>query len=181
VANMAGTWYWVASYTSDQADDAISTGRTDEPVVVTQVQPAITTAANPTSADSGATIKDVATLSSAFEPTGTITFTLYDPTNTAVYTASAQVHGNGQYSSGGYTAVPAGTWHWKADYSGDGNNLTVSSNAADEPVTIAAAGATGGVLAFTGATPSAEILALMLIGFGGLTLLAAMALRRRAS
>jgi uncharacterized repeat protein (TIGR01451 family) len=74
----------------------------------------------------GGDISDVATLADGFQPTGTIVFSLWDnPTcsGTPVTTKSVDVdHGNGDYSSGSFTTTAAGTYHWTADYSGDGNN-----------------------------------------------------------
>jgi hypothetical protein len=157
-----------------------------EPVVVSPAQPSITTTQNPSAGHVGATLQDTASLT-GYHPTGTITFTLYDPNNTSAYTETATVSGNGPYSTvQGFAANTAGTWHWSAAYSGDANNNAVHSQMADEPVTITATGgvlaatATGGVLAATGSTPLAEALALFLMGFGALAILvAAVAWRRR--
>ena len=161
----------------------------DEPVVVTQeqhqAQPTLTTAPNPTSAIVGATLKDSATLSGGQSPTGTITFTLYNPSDAVAHTETVNVTGgNGTYSTPtGHVANVAGTWHWSAAYSGDANNKAVHSQMADEPVTINATGgvlaATGGVLAATGSTPLAELLALFLVGFGALAIMTAVVWRRR--
>ena len=80
-----------------------------------------------------APFNDSATLAAGFNPSGTITFTLYAPDGTtAVYTNHVLVTGNGIYSTatsgdnpGGYTPVIAGTYQWVASYSGDGNNNSV--------------------------------------------------------
>ncbi|HET7465187.1 MAG TPA: hypothetical protein VFL29_00860 [Candidatus Dormibacteraeota bacterium] len=137
VANLAGTWQWQASYGGDGAN-AVATSRLgDEPVVVGKASPRISTTPNPTSAIVGATLKDSATLSGGFNPTGTITFTLYDPSNAVAHTESVTVAGNATYSTAtGHNAGSAGTWHWKAEYSGDANNNAVASVASDEPVTV---------------------------------------------
>jgi len=183
VANVAGTWHWSAAYSGDANNKAVHSVMADEPVIVTQehqrTQPSISTTPNPTTANSGVTVKDSATLSGGDHPTGTITFTLYDPSDVSKYTESVDVNGNGTYATvHGFTAGVAGTWHWKAEYSGDENNLPVASNAADEPVTVKASGE---VLAATGSTPLAGALALVLLGFGGLAIMTAVALRRRPS
>jgi hypothetical protein len=187
-ANVAGTWHWWAEYNGDANNNAVHSQMADEPVVVSPAQPSITTSPDPTSAIVGATLKDTATLSGGYHPTGTITFTLYDPNNTSAYTETATVSGNGPYSTvQGFAANTAGTWHWSAAYSGDANNNAVHSQMAEEPVTITATGgvladtATGGVLAATGSTLLAEALALFLVGFGALAILvAAVAWRRRS-
>jgi hypothetical protein len=140
--------------------------------------PTLTTVPTPKSAVAGSTLNDTANLAGGSNPTGTITFTLYDPNNVVAVTETINVTGgNGSYAtSTGHVAALAGIWHWKALYSGDTNNKPVASNAADEPVTVTA---TGGILASTGSTAPTEILALGLIGFGGLAIVTGVAWRRR--
>ena len=83
------------------------------------------------------TLKDTAFLALGYHPTGTITFTLFDPNDASAYTESVTVSGNGSYSTAqGFHAGMVGTWHWSAAYSGDANNKAVHSLMADEPVTI---------------------------------------------
>jgi hypothetical protein len=141
--------------------------------------PTLTTVPKPASATVGTTLNDTAALAGGSSPTGTITFKLYDPNNVVAHTETISVTGgNGTYStSTGHVAGVAGTWHWKTLYSGDANNKPVS-NAGDEAVTVTA---TGGVLAATGSTAPTQILALVLIGFGGLAIVTAVAWRRRLS
>src|SRR5207245_5040992 len=71
------------------------------------------------------------------EPTGTISFTLYSDAGCtisgSVFTSSATVNGNGDYSSGNFTATQAGTYHWRASYSGDGNNNSAGPTACADP------------------------------------------------
>ena len=58
-------------------------------------------------------------LSGGFNPTGTITFTLFNPSNVAVYTDVVTVSGNGTYTTaagnnpGGY--LPTRYWHVSVD------------------------------------------------------------------
>src|SRR5207245_2779761 len=68
-------------------------------------------------------------------PTGTISFTLYSDAGctVSVFTSSATVTGNGDYSSGPFTATQAGTYHWRASYSGDGNNNAAGPTACADP------------------------------------------------
>src|SRR2546428_3182689 len=69
--------------------------------------------------------RSVAHLTLGTNPTGTISFTLYSDAGCtisgSVFTSSATVNGNGDYSSGNFTATQAGTYHWRASYSGDPN------------------------------------------------------------
>jgi uncharacterized repeat protein (TIGR01451 family) len=103
--------------------------------------PTITTSAGPNVVlGSGNALTDMATLSGGNSPTGTITFTLFDPTSTTVYTNTVMVTGNATYHSTdtGMTtgsAVPtmAGTYQWVVSYSGDSNNDSVSSALGAEP------------------------------------------------
>ena len=111
--------------------------------------PTVVTTPNATSVTLGTTaptLNDSALLSGGYSETGTITFTLYDPSNTLVYTDvvtigvnSGSVTGNGTYSTltmgdkpGGYrlptTGTVIGTYQWDASYSGDGNNQPASEN-----------------------------------------------------
>ena len=86
---------------------------------------------------SGAKLTDTATLAGGSNPTGTITFKLYDPTSALRDTEAATVSGNGSYPTPtGFLPDKAGTWHWVASYGGDANNDPVASGANDEPVTV---------------------------------------------
>jgi hypothetical protein len=94
----------------------------------------------------GSILEDTAVLSGGLNPTGTITFTLYGPTDgtctSALYTVVVTVNGNGSYTTvgtvgtGSNVAAFSGTYHWAAVYSGDANNNSASSPCSAEPVTI---------------------------------------------
>ena len=91
---------------------------------------------------------DSGTLTGGFNPTGSLTFTLYAPDGTTVVdTETVTVSGNGTYSTPtGYTlpatGVVVGTYQWVASYSGDPNNDPASTTEGDEPVTVAPASPT---------------------------------------
>ena len=130
---MPGTYRWIATYTGD-ANNAGVTGMcndANESVVVSQAGPTITTQASGAVTLGGA-VSDDATLAGGFNPTGTITFTLYGPNdatcgNAPVFTSAAiPVAGNGTYNSGNFTPTAAGTYRWIATYSGDANNAAVA-------------------------------------------------------
>lgn len=78
---------------------------------------------------SGAQLTASATLTGAYNPTGTITFTLYAFHGTsALDVETVSVNGNGTYSTRtGYLPSATGTYQWVASYSGDGNNSPSSS------------------------------------------------------
>ena len=91
---------------------------------------------------SGNKLTDTATLAGGFSPTGTITFTLTNPSSAVKDTETVTVTGNGVYSPAGFLPDMAGTWHWVASYSGDGNNNKVASGATEEPLVVSKASPT---------------------------------------
>ncbi len=142
VANAVGTWRWTASYSGDSNNNPASSGCNDEQVTIGNASPALVTMPDPTSGPESVTLNDTASLSGGFDPTGTITFNLYAPSDstcsgTPAFTQSVAVSGNGSYSTtGGFVANTVGTWRWTAGYSGDSNNNAVSSGCDDEQVTV---------------------------------------------
>jgi len=101
--------------------------------------PTITTLASP-SVPAGGLISDAATLTGGFAPAGTVTFTLYGPgdatCSNALWSTTVPVGAGGVSDSGDVEAGAAGTYNWVATYSGDLNNLPVSSECGSEPVVI---------------------------------------------
>ena len=146
--NSAGTWYWLAVYSGDSNNSGSNSGCTSEPVTTLKASPSVDTQANPTTGTAGSgSLADSATLSSGYNPGGTIDFYLFSPSQTCStspdagsYTFHQQfsVSGNGSYgpTTGGPTPNSAGTWHWLAVYSGDSNNNGANSGCTSEPVTI---------------------------------------------
>src|SRR3989441_386860 len=144
-ATQAGTYHWRASYLGDGNNN--SAGPTTcadaaEAGVGTKGGPALVTTPTPASGTVGVTLNDAATLSGGSSPTGSITFTLYDPdqatcTGTPRFTQTVLVTGNGTYSTtGGFVTDKPGTWRWRASYSGDASNNPASTGCNDEQVAI---------------------------------------------
>jgi uncharacterized repeat protein (TIGR01451 family) len=140
--NQAGNYYWQADYSGDAANDAASSDCSLEVVSVGLNQPTITTNASASVVVGGA-IHDTATLAGGFNPTGTITFRLYSPsdvacTSAAIFTSTITVNGNGDYDSAPFTTSVAGTYRWIATYSGDSNNAAAAGacNDANENVLV---------------------------------------------
>src|SRR5207245_700921 len=139
-AIQAGTYHWRASYSGDLNNNPAGPTACADPaeaVVVTKASPALTTTASGSVA-AGGSVNDVAHLTLGTNPTGTITFTLYSDAECTisglVFTSSAIVdHGNGDYASGPFTATQAGTYHWRASYSGDLNNNPAGPTACADP------------------------------------------------
>jgi hypothetical protein len=151
----AGRYCWRAVYSGDEAKGipGSSDSRVSECFKVNPVQPALDTQADQSSVTLGNPISDTASLTgTASQPGtngktgtgtngsidatngavagGTITFTLLGPGNcsTVAFTSSAKtVTGDGNYGSGNFTPLTAGTYHWVASYSGDSPN-TLATN-----------------------------------------------------
>jgi hypothetical protein len=105
---------------------------------------------NATSANVGQPIHDSGTLADGHSPTGTINFRAYGPGDTsctgtvAFDSGPIAVSDNGEYGSGDFVPAAAGTYEWRADYSGDADNDPASSacNAAGESSTVGKASPT---------------------------------------
>lgn len=145
VTNQTGVYRWIARYNGDVNNVPVSSGCAEEQVVITPTTPAIRTAASPTSGIVGISISDSATVSGGFNPTGTVTFALFGPGDTAC-SGTNLVSGlagfanvalsGGAASSGAFATSAVGTYNWMATYNGDSNNNAVSSNCGDEAVVI---------------------------------------------
>ncbi|MGO9463376.1 MAG: carboxypeptidase regulatory-like domain-containing protein, partial [Isosphaeraceae bacterium] len=113
-----------------------------------------TTAGGTVVLGSGATLNDSATLAGGNNPGNSITFYLFAPGVTPlpddsnnVYSDMVPVNGNGTYTTadadgsdpGGYPPTAIGTYQWIASYSGDLNNLPVSTTLGDEPEAVSPA------------------------------------------
>jgi len=103
----------------------------------------LSTSANPTTAVVGDTLNDSATLGGGTGVlSGTITFRLFTPSQstcagTPAYTQTVNVTGAGTYTtSPGFKSTAAGTWRWRATYSGDAKNQGRSTTCSAEPVTV---------------------------------------------
>src|SRR5262249_8838363 len=137
----AGSYTFKASFSGDANYNA--TVSADEPLVIQPAGPAIATVAGGTIViGSGAKLNDTAGLSGRFNPTGTITSTLFNPSHVAVYTDVVTVNGNGSYDTsngnnpGGYLPTITGTYLWTATYSGDANNVPATDNGQNESETV---------------------------------------------
>ena len=132
-----GTYQWVATY--QDSNYTLVSNNGDEPEVVSPTSPAINTSQQPATASVGSSIADQATVSGGYNPTGTVTFNLYNNPNgtgTPLFTDANEPLVGGVATSTGYTATATGTDYWVATYNGDSNNISVTSGTALEPVTI---------------------------------------------
>jgi hypothetical protein len=134
-----GTYEWVASYSGDANNRPVSSSKGAEPQDVSPATPGISTVPGGTVVvGSGNRLTDSASLSGGFNPTGSITFTLFAPDGTTVVdTETVAVHGDGTYTTPtGLLPTATGTYEWVATYSGDANNISVSSIKGDEPQAV---------------------------------------------
>ncbi|HWB11051.1 MAG TPA: Ig-like domain repeat protein [Pirellulales bacterium] len=132
---VAGTYTWHVSYAGDSNNSSVvDQGGTAEQTIVSPATP--TPSANagaPVVLGTDTPLTASATLAGGYFETGTITFTLYNPSNVSVYTDTVTVAGNGSYNTSGGTAtgsaVPtsAGTYQWVVSYSGDANNTAAGT------------------------------------------------------
>ncbi len=135
-----GHYYFEATYAGDSNYPNGATSEC-EPLTVTPKQPTLGTTPNPASGDVGVVLNDSAVLSGAFNPTGSITFNLFSPSDatcsaSSTYTQTVPLSGNTASTNPGFTSNAAGTWHWTANYPGDINNASSSSSCEIEPVTV---------------------------------------------
>jgi hypothetical protein len=137
-ATATGTDYWVAIYNGDGNNGSVTSGTASEPVVITPASPAINTSQQPATATVGSSIADKATVSGGYNPSGTVTFDLYNNPNGAgtVLFADTENLSGGIATSKGYIATATGTDYWVAIYNGNSNNASVASGTALEPVVI---------------------------------------------
>src|SRR5205823_3172972 len=92
----------------------------------------------------GSSLNDTAHVTGGFHPSGSVTFSLYGPSDQACKIGRASwravdLASGAAATSDGPVAQLAGTYRWTASYGGDANNESASSGCAAEPVEIAKA------------------------------------------
>jgi hypothetical protein len=144
---LPGTYRWVASYSGDSFYLPASGGcnGTNESVLVTAVTPTITTMASP-SVPVGGSVTD--TLTGGMNPTGSIIFRIYQPSDTtcagpAVGGSTVTITDPSSTVSQPYKPPIAGTFKWKAFYTGDHVNGAVASKCDDPNESVAVTPAPG--------------------------------------
>ena len=172
-ATLPGTYRWIASYSGDANNAAVSGACNDsgESVVVTNGNPSLTTMASP-AVKLGNPIHDTATLSNGASPTGTITFNLYGPNDatcasTPIFNSVVAVNGNGNYPSANFSPTAPGTYRWIATYSGDANNNPIAGACNDPNESVVVSPATPNLS--TTASPSSTTIGLTVTDSANLT------------
>jgi hypothetical protein len=172
-----GTYRWAAAYSGD-TNNAALTGACNDPgesVAITAAVVTLTTTASP-GVVLGGHVSDTATLAGGIDPTGTITYRLYDPNDEScagapVFTSTVPVSGNGDYPSVAFTPTATGTYRWIASYTGDTNDnpLSGACNDPGQSVVVTATVVTAGDLPVTGTDiRSLTLMAAGLLALGGL-------------
>jgi len=143
-----GTYFWEASYPGDANNNAYTTTCGASGEVLTVGKASLTIA---TTVSSGGTVSignsatDTATLSGAYNPTGSVTFTVFSNSvcSTQVYTSTNAITGT-TATSGSFTPTSGGTYYWEASYPGDANNngYTTTCGAGGETLTVTKASVT---------------------------------------
>lgn len=143
---VVGTYNWVAVYSGDADNLGARSACGSESVTFTKATPTIVTTASH-GGPVGTQIHDSAQVSGGDNPTGTVTFRLFAPSNPtcasgdasgAVQTVIVPLGSSGSATSAGtpFTTTEIGTYNWIATYSGDANNTGVSTACNDEQVTV---------------------------------------------
>jgi len=146
----AGTFYFQAAYSGDTNNTGpVSSGCQSEIIVVNKKTPSIATQTSSTTGLIGVpmTVGDTATFYGAYNPTGSVSFTLYGPnscTTPAGLSGSAGIlNGSAIFSSASlpsvtWTPLAIGTYYWIASYAGDVDNtgFTTSCGDAHEQIVV---------------------------------------------
>jgi hypothetical protein len=139
-STLGSYYYWVASFAGDTNNAAAgptSCGAPGETLTVGKTTPSISTSAATPLAPGATSATDTATLTGAYTPTGTVTFTLYttDTSGTCsgvvgtVTSSTWTSNGGGSYTASGtltYTFSTSGTYYWVASFAGDTYNAAVT-------------------------------------------------------
>jgi hypothetical protein len=129
-----GSYRWTTTYSGDALNNA-ATSACNAPSSTSTVIPAAPTIAAKVSAATapiGTKEHDSATLSGAYQPSGTITFRLFGPGDTncsspPVFADTAPATANGTFSSAAIAPATPGQYRFVASYSGDAANGPVAS------------------------------------------------------
>jgi hypothetical protein len=163
----AGDYWWYASYAGDSnnigASSACGAGMSE--TVVGAASPSVSQSAPPsgTAGSAIAASSISADLSGGSNPSGSITFKVFGPQDSApsgcstggTTVGTASVSGNGTYHpSAGFTPSSAGDYWWFASYGGDSDNdPAASACGASMAETVAVAGARPGPPAISIGSP----------------------------
>jgi hypothetical protein len=170
----AGVYQWVADYGGDGNNTEARSGCGKEAVTIGKHSDTLTSTPSP-GGITGTTIFDTVKIEGGVAPSGTVTFSLYGPSDptcsdAAIFTSTTALGAGGAAKSTSFSGTTqAGTYNWIAVYSGDATNVSSNDKCGDEPVNITKP--TGGVQGITtpgtgAAFPIAPAMGLLLGGLG---------------
>jgi hypothetical protein len=138
VFNSTGSFAFHAAYSGDANGNAAVTSAC-EPLTVNKTTPTITTTLSSSTITAGGSVTDSATLASAFQAGGTVSYNLFstsDCSGTSTVVSTVTVTNGAVPNSASRTFNTAGNFSWNALYSGDSNNNGATSSC--EPLKVTA-------------------------------------------
>ncbi|MGH7697880.1 MAG: hypothetical protein ACRENV_04285, partial [Candidatus Dormibacteria bacterium] len=152
----SGTYYWLTAYSGNYDNTAYST--CGEPTTVAANIPSISTTPSSTTVTSGTSMSDTAQVTGLLAPTSTdsVDFQLVSDCTASpsyskdlgsvVLTLTSGVTYTGTATSSSMSAPAAGTYYWKAIFSGDASNASVAETCGTEKVVVTSTGGGSGTL-----------------------------------
>lgn len=123
MVDRVGTWRWTVAYSGDDRNEPASSGCSEEPVTVTKATPTGYLYSTGSTAI-GSTLYAYGYSYGGFQPTGSVTVSLYRPGDASCSGAPAATwsfpFGWSIWTT--FTADEIGTWRYSLDYPGDANN-----------------------------------------------------------
>ncbi len=135
-----------AVYSGDANNNPATSTCNTEQLSVSKASPSLSTTLSTTTTNVGGSVKDSATLTGAFNPTGTVTYKVYSGSTCStppgvIFSQSVTISGGVIPDSQFFTFNSPGTYSWQATYGGDINNNHVDS-ACNEILTVTKASPT---------------------------------------
>jgi uncharacterized repeat protein (TIGR01451 family) len=134
-----GTYRWVASYSGDAGNNGVGGACNDDNEFskTKKDTPSVTTQVSAAKIGLGHSVRDVATISGGYQPTGNVTFDVYGPVDandsepvcdetTFVTTLNGSPLSGGESRSDPFTPTQPGRYLFIAHYAGDASNNSAS-------------------------------------------------------
>ena len=143
VPTSVGWWNVTTEYSGDASNTPATATCGSLPFLPEKATPAVSVNAVPVLAEDGDRVHASVDLGSAYQPTGSVSFSLFPPNDSScsgapTYVEEVVLSGTRATTSVG-VEVPKhaiGTWNWTASYSGDENNAQAASSCGQAPVEV---------------------------------------------